>query len=127
MNILYSRYRELRVIPVFFKAKNCYIYPFQIFIILSFESISPKKLALIFGGAAVVIIFALLGSSAKNLISGSITDEAIVKIKQGGNCIVEGADEIPRMITDCPYNVNDTILITFKAQQPAIEKHEIKQ
>lgn len=96
-------------------------------IILSFESISPKKLALIFGVAAVVIIFALLGSSAKNLFSGSITDEAIVKIKQGGNCIVEGADEIPRMITDCPYNVNDTILITFKAQQPAIEKHEIKQ
>ncbi len=94
---------------------------------MSFESISPKKLALIFGGAAVVIIFALLGSSAKNLISGSITDEAIVKIKQGGNCIVEGKDEIPRMISDCPYNVNDTILITFKAQQPTVEKHEIKQ
>ena len=95
--------------------------------VLSFESISPKKLGLIFGIAAVVIIFALLGSSAKNLLSGSITDEAIVKIKQGGNCIVEGADEIPRMINDCPYNVNDTILITFKSQQPAIEKHEIKQ
>ena len=93
---------------------------------MSFESVSPKILALIFGIAAVAIIFALLGSSAKSLFSGSITDEAVVIIKQGSNCIVEGGDEIPRTITDCPYNVNDTILITYKAQQPAIEKHEIK-
>ena len=64
--------------------------------------------------------------SAQNLFSGSITDEAIVKIKQGPNCIVEGTDEIPRTITDCSYNVNDTILITYKAKQPAIESHEIK-
>ena len=54
-------------------------------------------------------------------------EKTIVKIKQGPNCIVEGADEIPRTITDCPYNVNDTVLITYKSQQPAIEKHEIKQ
>jgi len=94
---------------------------------MSFESISPAKLALIFGTAAVVIIFALLGSSAKSLFSGSITDEATVIIKEGNNCIVEGADEIPRTITDCSYNLNDTVLITYKAQQPAIEKHEIKQ
>jgi hypothetical protein len=94
---------------------------------LSFESINPKILALIFGIAAVAIVLAIMGSSAKSLFSGSITDEAIVKIKQGPNCIVEGADEIPRTITDCPYNVNDTVLITYKSQQPAIEKHEIKQ
>jgi hypothetical protein len=93
---------------------------------LSFENVSPKILALIFGIAAVVIIFAIMGSSAQNLFSGSITDEAIVKIKQGPNCIIEAADEIPRTITDCPYNVNDTILITYKSQQPAVEKHEIK-
>ena len=94
---------------------------------MSFESISPAKLALIFGVAAVVIIFALLGSSAQNLFSGSITDESIVKIKQGSICIVEGADEIPRTITDCSYNVNDTVLITYKSKQPAVEKHEIKK
>ena len=94
---------------------------------MSFESVSPAKLALIFGIAAVVIIFALLGSSAQNLFSGSITDEAIVKIKQGPICVVEGADEIPRTITDCSYNVNDTVLITYKAKQPAVEKHEIKK
>jgi hypothetical protein len=94
---------------------------------LSFESISPAKLALIFGVAAVAIIFAIFGSSLQNLLSGSITDEAVVKIKQGPNCIVEGADEIPRTITDCPYNVNDIIMITYKSQQPAVEKHGIKQ
>ena len=68
-----------------------------------------------------------MGSSAKSLFSGSITNEAVVIIKQGSNCIVEGGDEIPRTITDCPYNVNDTILITYKSQQPGLEKHEIKQ
>ncbi|MFB5599477.1 MAG: ABC transporter permease [Nitrososphaeraceae archaeon] len=93
---------------------------------MSFESISPKKLALIFGVAAVVIIFALLGSSAKNLFSDSITDEALVKIKEGSNCIVEAGDKIPRLINNCSYEVNDTILITYKAQQPTIEKHEPK-
>lgn len=94
---------------------------------MSFESISPAKLALIFGIAAVVIIFALLGSSAKSLVNGSITDDAKVKINEGNNCVVEGTDRIPRVIKDCSYNVNETILITYKAQQPAIEKHEIKQ
>jgi len=34
----------------------------------------------------------LLGSSAKSLFSGSITDDAIVKIKEGNNCVVEGTD-----------------------------------
>ena len=94
---------------------------------MSFESISPAKSALIFDIAAVVIIFALLGSSAKSLFSPSITDDAIVKIKEGNNFVVEGTDRIPRVIKDCSYNVNDTILISYKAQQPAIEKHEIKQ
>lgn len=94
---------------------------------MSFESISPKKLALIFGVAAVVIIFALLGSSAKNLFSGSITDEALVKIKEGNNCIVEAGDKIPRLINNCSYAINDTILITYKEQQPTIEKHEPKR
>lgn len=94
---------------------------------MSFESISPSKLALIFGVAAVVIILVLLGSSLRNLFSGSITDDVIVIIKEGNNCIVEGADKIPRIITNCSYNLNDTISITYKAQQPTVEKHEIRQ
>ena len=94
---------------------------------MSFESISPSKLALIFGVAAVVIILVLLGSSLRNLFSGGITDDAIVIIKEDNNCIVEGADKIPRIITNCSYNLNDTISITYKAQQPTVEKHEIRQ
>ena len=50
-----------------------------------------------------------------------------MKIKEGNNCVVEGTDRIPSVIKNRSYNVNDTILITYKAQQPAIEKHEIKQ
>ena len=61
------------------------------------------------------------------IFSGSIINDAIVKIKEGNNCVVEGTDRIPRVIKDCSYNVNHTILISYKAQQPAIEKHEIKQ
>jgi hypothetical protein len=49
-----------------------------------------------------------------------------VKMKQEGNCIVEAEDRIPRMISDCSYNVNDTVLITYKTKQPAIEKHQLK-
>ena len=95
---------------------------------MSFESISPSKLALIFGVAAVVIILVLLGSSLRNLFSGSITDDAIVIIKEGNNCIVEGGFyKIPRIITNCSYNLNDTISITYKAQQPTVEKHEIRK
>jgi len=90
-------------------------------------NLSPSKLALIFGVSAVVIILVLLGSSLRNLFSGSITDDAIVIIKEGNNCIVEGDDKIPRIITNCSYNLNDTILITYKAQQPTVEKHEIRQ
>jgi len=48
-------------------------------------------------------------------------------MKQEGNCIVEAEDQIPRMISDCSYNVNDTVLITYKIKQPAIEKHQLKQ
>ncbi|MGZ5484599.1 MAG: hypothetical protein ACXWFB_01645 [Nitrososphaeraceae archaeon] len=47
-------------------------------------------------------------------------------MKQGDSCIVEAEDRIPRMISDCSYNVNDTVLITYKAKQPSIEKHQLK-
>ena len=55
---------------------------------------------------------AIIGSSATNLFSKSVTEDAEVKIKQGGNCVVEAFDNVPRSIANCPYNVNDTILIS---------------
>ena len=93
---------------------------------MSFDNISFGKLAIIFIVAGVVLVFVILGSSATSLFSDSTTEEAEVKMKQGGDCIVEADDRIPRMISDCSYNVNDTILITYKAKQPSIEKHQPK-
>jgi len=70
---------------------------------------------------------AIIGSSTTNLFSKSVTEDAEVKIKQGGNCVVEASDNVPRSIANCPYNVNDTILISYKPQQPSVvENHEFK-
>ena len=93
---------------------------------MSFDNISYGKLAIVFIIAGVVLVIAIRGSSATNLFSENITEEAKVTIKQDKNCIVEASDEVPRTITNCPYNVNDTILITYKPQQPGVENHEIK-
>ena len=93
---------------------------------MSFDDISFSKLALIFIIAGVVLVMAIMGSSATNLFSKSITEEAEVKIKHEGNCVVEASDEIPRTIENCPYNVNDTLVITYKPQRPAIENYESK-
>lgn len=60
------------------------------------------------------------------IFSKSITEEAEVKMTQEGNCIVKAEDRIPRMISDCSYNVNDTVLVTYKTKQPAIEKYRLK-
>lgn len=59
---------------------------------------------------------AIMESSAISLFSTSITEETELKMKQGDSCIVEAEDRIPRMISDCSYNV----------KQPSIEKHQLK-
>ena len=91
---------------------------------MSFDDISFSKLAIIFIIAGVVLVLAIMRSSATNLFSKSVTEEAQVKIKHQGNCVVEASDEIPRTIENCPYNVNDTLVITYKPQRPDIEKFE---
>jgi hypothetical protein len=93
---------------------------------MSFQNISLWKLAIIFVVAGVVIIFALLGSSAKNLFSKGISEDVSVKLKKDNDCIVEPSDNIPRVISNCKYAVGDNLSITYKAQQPTIEKHELK-
>ena len=93
---------------------------------MSFEGISFGKLAIIFIVAGVVLVLAIMGSSATNLFSQSVTEDAKVKIKHQGNCVVEASDNIPRTIANCPYNVNDTLVITYKPQRPAIESYGSK-
>lgn len=92
---------------------------------MSFESISMKKLALIIIAAGVILVFAISGFSAGNLFRAGITEEAGVLIKQGDSCVIEGSDEVPRSISDCPYNVGDIVQITYKPEQPTIERHEL--
>ena len=40
---------------------------------------------------------------------------------------MEGSDRVPRTISNCPYNTGDTVSITYKPQQPSIERHELRQ
>lgn len=93
---------------------------------MSFQNISLWKLALIFIVAGIVIILALLGSSARNLFSGSITEDVPVMLKKDNDCVVEPSDGIPRVISNCNYAVGDNLSVTYKSKQPAIEKYELK-
>jgi hypothetical protein len=57
-----------------------------------------------------------------------VTEEASVIIKDDdGTCIVEGSDDVPRTISNCPYYIGDTLSITYKPQQPSIERHELRK
>jgi hypothetical protein len=86
---------------------------------------SMWKLAIIFIVAGAVIIFALLGSSAKNLFSKSVSEDVSVKMKKDGDCVVEPSDRVPRVISNCNYAVGDNLSITYKPQQPTVEKHKL--
>jgi hypothetical protein len=95
---------------------------------MSLHDLSLRTLALIIIAAGVIIVFAISGFQARNLFAPSITEDVQVVIKnQDGTCIVEGSDNVPRNISNCPYNVGDTISITYKPQQPSIERHELRQ
>jgi hypothetical protein len=93
---------------------------------MSIQNISLWKLAIMFIVAGVVIILALLGSSAKNLFSASITEDVAVKLKKDMDCVVEPSDGIPRVISNCNYAVGDNLSVTYKFKQPAIEKYELR-
>jgi hypothetical protein len=94
--------------------------------LMSLQNISVKKLAIIFIVAGAVIIFVLLGSSARSLFSQSVTEDVTVKIKTGNNCVVEPSDNVPRQISGCQYKVGDNLSVTYKPTQPTIEKYELK-
>jgi hypothetical protein len=93
---------------------------------LSFADIPPKILAVIIIAAGVILVFAFSGFQVRNLFAPAITEDATVTIKgSDGTCVVEGSDRVPRNIPNCPYNKGDTISITYKPQQPSIEKHSL--
>ena len=92
---------------------------------MSLHDISLKKLAIIIIAAGVIIVFAISGFQARNLFAPSITEDSqvIIKNQQQNTCVVEGSDRVPRPISDCPYNMGDTVSITYKPEQPSIERH----
>ena len=93
---------------------------------MSVAGLSLGKLAIILIVAGVVIVFAISGFQARDvLFAPNITEETQVIIKEQGTCTVQAEDDVPRTIENCPYDVSDTISITYKREQPPILEHSL--
>ena len=94
---------------------------------MSLPNISLGKLAIILIAAGVIIVFALSGFQASDVFfAPNTTEETQVIIKdEQGTCTVQAEDDVPRTIENCPYNVGDTISITYKREQPPISEHRL--
>ena len=94
-----------------------------------FASMSGKKLVFLM----VIIIIggffgiqAMFGFPIKDLIRSDITEQSKIIIKSAGTCVVVGSDQHPRGISNCPYKVGDTLVITYKQGTASIEKYRLK-
>jgi hypothetical protein len=76
-----------------------------------------RKMAVIFIIAGIAIVFAILGTSA--------TGGLCVKHNRGRRD--RASDDIPRKISNCPYDQGQEISITYKSGQPNIESHRPAQ
>ena len=93
---------------------------------MSVAGLSLGKLAIILIAAGVVIVFAISGFQARDVFfAPNITEETEVIIKEQGTCTVQAEDDVPRTIENCPYDVGDTISITYKREQPPILEHQL--
>jgi 16S rRNA A1518/A1519 N6-dimethyltransferase RsmA/KsgA/DIM1 with predicted DNA glycosylase/AP lyase activity len=62
------------------------------------------------------------------IIRKEITEEAKIVLKDNqGTCIVEASDQEPRTISNCPYNIGDKLIITFKQGTVPIQKYHLKE
>jgi hypothetical protein len=96
-----------------------------------FERISTKKLAILFGlaflGAFMVIQMIQGFPLAALLFRQTVTEEVSVSIKQGDVCVVEPADLTPKSIEGCPYNIGDTLIVTYYEGSTKVESHSLKR
>jgi len=94
---------------------------------MSLQGISLGKIAIILIIAGVVIVFAISGFQARDvLFAPNITEETEVIIKDNqGVCIVQAEDDVPRTIGNCAYDIGDIISITYKREQPPILEHHL--
>ena len=93
---------------------------------MSVGGLSFGKLAIIMIAGGIGIVFLLSGFQIRDIIfAPNITEETEVIIKEQGVCTVQANDDVPRTIENCPYNIGDTISITYKREQPPISEHHL--
>ena len=93
---------------------------------MSVGGLSLGKIAILLIAAGIGIVFLISGFQAKNVIfAPNVTEQTQVIIKEQGICTVQANDEVPRTIDNCPYDVGDTISITYKREQPPISEHHL--
>jgi hypothetical protein len=92
-----------------------------------FARISTKKLAILFGlaflGAFMVIQMVQGFPLAEILFRQTVTEEVRVSIKQEDVCVVDPTDGQPKSIQGCPYNVGDTLVVTYYEGSTKLESH----
>lgn len=92
-----------------------------------FERISTKKLAILFGvaflGAFMVIQMIQGFPLAQLLFRQTVTEEVKVTIKQGDVCVVEPTDQQPKSIQGCPYDIGDTLIVTYYGGSTNVESY----
>ena len=95
-----------------------------------FERMSTKKLAILFGLAffgAFMLIQLIQGFPLRDIIfRQQVTEEVQVTFKNGEVCVVEPSDQQPREIHNCPYNVGDTLIITYTVNGAEVTSHSLK-
>ncbi len=94
----------------------------------SIARMSGKKLAILFGLAifgAFIGVQVITGFPIRDLfIKESVTEEVLIEFKQENTCIVSASDH-PREIEDCPYNVGDSVVITYNRDNAGILSHSL--
>src|SRR2546425_12907246 len=82
-----------------------------------FGGMSGKKLGILvalIGIGGFFAVQAMFGFPIKDIIRKEITEEDKVVLKDlQGTCVVEGSDQQPRGIPNCPYKIGDTLIVTF--------------
>lgn len=84
---------------------------------------SPAIMGLIMIAIGFIAVFFISGFQIFDVLAPGQSGEATVILKQDGVCVVEASDNVPRQISNCPYEQGDRIVITYKQGQPGIENH----
>jgi hypothetical protein len=96
-----------------------------------FARTSTKRLAILFGLAffgAFMLIQMLQGFPlAEILFRQTVTEEVNVSIKQEDVCVIDPPDSQPKSIQECPYNVDDPLIVTYYEGSTNVESHRLNK